>query len=428
MKTHLLPLIVCALVMGTGCDTSVPPEHPEESHKSHADHDEHEGEEHNHQEHGAGHEESGAEAGHPEENHDDATHDEASHADEESVVTLSPEALESSSIVIGNATAGVVTGAFEVPAEVQHNPDLVAHISPLVEGQLLSVDALLGDRVDSGDKLARLRSVELGQARAELSRTTSMRNVAEENLARQRQLRAENINSQRSLLEAELAYEQADAERDAALSRLRVFGLEGGSGPDMALLSPIDGVVVERHATRGENVSPDDTLFIVANLSRVWVIGRVYEQNIAEVAEGMNATLTLNAYPGRTWTGTVDFVGARLDEATRSLPIRVEIDNPNGLLRPGLFGSLRLASGEPKGSSVVVPLSAVQTLDNRTVVFVPGDAEGEFEARPVTLGRESDDQAEVLEGLQPGTPIVVNGAFIIKSQLMRGELGHGHAH
>jgi len=286
----------------------------------------------------------------------------------------------------------------------------------------------LGDRVEAETHLARLRSVELGQARAELSRTTSLRDVAEQNRDRQRRLREEGISSERSLLEAELAYEQADAERDAARSRLRVFGLRGGSGPDMTLESPIAGVVVERHATRGENVSPDDTLFIVADLSRVWVIGRVYEQQVAQVAPGMNATLTLNAYPGRTWTGTVDFVGATLDESTRTLPIRVEIDNPDGLLRPGLFGSLRLASGQPTSTSVVVPLSAVQTLDNRTVVFVPGDEDGEFAAHPVTTGRENTRQVEVLAGLEPGVRIVVEGAFILKSELMRGELGHGHAH
>jgi cobalt-zinc-cadmium efflux system membrane fusion protein len=160
----------------------------------------------------------------------------------------------------------------------------------------------------------------------------------------------------------------------------------------------------------------------------VWVIGRVYEQQVAQVAPGMNATLTLNAYPGRTWTGTVDFVGATLDESTRTLPIRVELDNPDGLLRPGLFGSLRLASGQPTSTSVVVPLSAVQTVDNRTVVFVPGHEDGEFAAHPVTTGRENPRQVEVLEGLEPGARIVVEGAFILKSELMRGELGHGHAH
>lgn len=421
MKRVALLVLSCALAMAPGCKDSDGHDHGGESHEEHAGHDDHEGDEHGHEEH-AGEEEDHDDHGHGEEGHDEDDRG------EERVVRISPEALSRNGIRLGTAEAGVLTGAFEVPAEVQLNPDRVAHISPLVEGQLLSVDVTLGDQVEAETQLARLRSVELGQARAELSRTTSLRDVTEQNRDRQRRLREEGISSERSLLEAELAYEQADAERDAARSRLRVFGLRGGSGPDMTLESPIAGVVVERHATRGENVSPDDTLFIVADLSRVWVIGRVYEQQVAQVASGMTATLTLNAYPGRTWTGTVDFVGATLDESTRTLPIRVEIDNPDGLLRPGLFGSLRLASGQPTSTSVVVPLSAVQTVDNRTVVFVPGHEDGEFAAHAVTTGRENTRQVEVLEGLEPGARIVVEGAFILKSELMRGELGHGHAH
>jgi len=421
MKRITLFVLTCVLAMGPGCKDSNGHDPGGESHEEHAGHDDHAGDEHGHEEH-AGEDEGHDDRGGGEEGHDD-------HGDgEERVVRISPEALSRNGIRLGTAEAGVLAGAFEVPAEVQLNPDRVAHISPLVEGQLLSVDVTLGDRVEAETQLARLRSVELGQARADLSRTTSLRDVAEQNRDRQRRLREEGISSERSLLEAELAYEQADAERDAARSRLRVFGLRGGSGPDMTLESPIAGVVVERHATRGENVSPDDTLFIVADLSRVWVIGRVYEQQVAQVAPGMNATLTLNAYPGRNWTGTVDFVGATLDESTRTLPIRVEIDNPDGLLRPGLFGSLRLASGQPTSTSVVVPLSAVQTIDNRTVVFVPGHEDGEFAAHPVTTGRENTRQVEVLEGLEPAARIVVEGAFILKSELMRGELGHGHAH
>ncbi|MCB9540676.1 MAG: efflux RND transporter periplasmic adaptor subunit [Myxococcales bacterium] len=333
-----------------------------------------------------------------------------------------------SAVRLAEVKRGAVRVALEVPAEVQLNPDRVAHVSPLVEGQLISVDVTLGDTVELGQPLARLRSVELGQARAALSRATALRQVARQTRDRQKRLRAEGISAERSLIEAQLAYDQAGAERDAALSRLKVFGLQGGSGPDMALESPIAGRVVERHATRGENVSPDDTLFVVADLTRVWIIGRVYEQQVAQVAVGMAASLTLGAYPGRRWEGKVDFVGATLDEATRSLPIRMEVDNPDGQLRPGLFGSLYLATDAPTAEGLVVPVGAVQTLEGRSVVFVPGEGAGVFEARMVTVGREAQGQVEIVGGLAAGARVVVEGAFLIKSELMRGQLGHGHAH
>lgn len=353
-----------------------------------------------------------------------------SHRDHEGeqVVRLAPDALAGSGIRSDTAAAGRLSDAFEVPAEIQLNPDRVAHISPVARGRLLSAHVSVGDMVQPKTRLARFSSVELGAARAEYRRTTILRKVARRNRNRQRRLRKEGISSERSLLDAELAFQQASAERDAARARLRIFGSAGGTGSNTHLESPIGGVVLERHATRGESISPDETLFVVADLDQVWVVGRVYEQHIAKVDRGMAATLVLNAYPGRTWRGTVDFVGATLEESTRTLSIRVEMSNPDGSLRPGLFGSLRLVPRQSEGTVAVVPIGAVQTVNTRTVVFTPGDQEGEFIARTVTVGRETRHHAEVLVGLQPGAQIVVAGAFVLKSELIRSELGHGHAH
>lgn len=347
---------------------------------------------------------------------------------EDGMVKISSQAISRSGLRVATVVEGSLKGSVEVAAEVQLNPDSVAHISPLVEGQLVDVKVTLGDKVEVDQELTTLRSVTLGQARADMSRAMALRNVARQNLDRQKQLRAEGISSERSLLEARFAFEEATAEQSAAMSRLRVFGVRGGSGPGLSLTSPISGLVLERHATRGESVSPQDTLFVLGDLSRVWVIGRVYEKQIAKVAVGMQATLTLVAYPSRTWTGTVDFVASALDEETRTLPVRVEIDNPDGTLRPGLFGTLRLATSEDSGKVALVPLTAIQTMENRPVVFVPGHEEGEFEMLPVTTGRASNGQIEILEGLSPGSGVVVEGGFVLKSELMRGQLGHGHAH
>jgi cobalt-zinc-cadmium efflux system membrane fusion protein len=324
-------------------------------------------------------------------------------------------------------SSGTLRGGLEVPAEVQLNPDRVAHVSPLVAGKLLSIHATIGDMVAADQQLATLRSVELGRARAEVSRARAMRNVARKNLDRQKRLRKAGINSERNLLMAQFEVAEADADQDAAASRLRVYGVGGGSGPDMSLSSPIAGAILERHATQGENVSQDDNLFVVADLSVVWVIGRVYEQQIAQVSIGMAATLTLVAYPGRSWTGKVDYLASALDKETRTLAVRVEIPNPDGVLRPGLFGTLRLA-GADGTDGVLVPELAVQMMEGRSVVFVPGEHEGEFEAVTITVGRTSNAYTEVLAGLTSGTQVVAQGAFVLKSELMRGELGHGHAH
>ena len=390
------------------------------------DHASHAGEEHG-EEHA---EEGHAEKGHAEKGRAPEAGHKAGHVEgeEEGVVHLDPAAVQRSGVQVTTAMAGALGERVEVSAEVHLNPDRVAHISPLVDGQLLSVEVALGDDVTADQPLAMMRSVGLGQARAELNRTAALRRAARKTLQRQKRLRKEGIASERSYLAAQLASEQASAEHAAAESRLRVLGVVGGAGPDMQLTSPIAGRIVERHATRGENTTPDDTLFVVADLGEMWVIGHAYEQQISEIKLGMPATLTLNAYPGRTWTGSVDFIGAQMEEKTRTLPIRVEIDNKDGMLRPGLFGALQLAKAEGGAPVAIIPRGAVQRLGDRSVVFVPGHEAGAFEAKPIIVGRESGGRVEVTEGLAPGERYVVEGAFVLKSELVRSQLGHGHAH
>ena len=340
-------------------------------------------------------------------------------------VALSEEAIEASGIRVQPVAIAATAPTVDIPAEVQFDPDRLAHINALVDGQIVSVNVTVGDRVQVGDELAMFRSVGLGQARADLTRASAIRDAARRTLERQERLREEGISSERDLLEAQLAFDEADATRDAARSRLRVFGVRGGAGSDMVLSSPIEGVVVERHATRGENVSPEDTLFLVADATEVWVIGRLYEIHISQVTPGMRATLSMSAYPGRRWDGVVEYVALSMDETSRTLPIRVPISNGDGALRPGMFGTLTLGGGLGGGTTVTVPISAVQTLEDRDVVFVAGDSTGTFEAQTVVLGPEADGHVSVLEGLSGDHRVVVEGGFILKSELVRGQLADG---
>ena len=278
-------------------------------------------------------------------------------------------------------------------------------------------------------ELTSIRSVVLGQARAEYSRARAVHGVSKRTLERQKTLRREGINSQQRLLEAELAEELAKAELNAARWRLKVFGVQGGAGPDMAIESPIEGIVMERHATRGESVTPQNTLFTIADLSTVWVMGRAYAQHINVLRVGMPVNVTLDVYPGRSWTGKIGYISSKLEESTRTLPIRVEIENKDELLKPGMFGMLHISSNDASDTaSIMVPQTAVLEIKGRDVVFIPGDHDSEFQAVPVTVGRRNAGQVEVLKGLKKTSRVVVQGGFVLKSELMRAELGEGHAH
>ena len=162
-------------------------------------------------------------------------------------------------------------------------------------------------------------------------------------------------------------------------------------------------------------------------------MGRVYEQDLGRVAEGLPAEVALIAYPGRTWDGVIDYVSRTLDEDTRSVAIRVVLDNPEGVLRPGMFGTIALgqvgAGVEGATTEVIsVPETAVSTMADRTVVFVSGDEPGSFRVRDVVVGESAHGFVEIRGGLQPGEAVVTQGAFVLKSEFMKASIGEGHEH
>lgn len=345
------------------------------------------------------------------------------------LVHLSPAAIERSGIAVGKVQQGSVQGGIDAPAEIQLNPDRTAHITPLLPGQLVEVRARLGDRVAEKQVIATLKSVALGEARAAASRAKAEAEVASANFKRQQELQQGGIGSKRAYVEAHGQLRQAEAELASALERLNVYGGEGGQGSLAVIRSPFVGTIIQRHATVGEVVSSERPLFVVADLSEVWVVGQVYEPDIAAVQLGAPATVRLQAYGGRTWKGKIGYVASTLDPNTRTLAIRVELENKEGLLRPGLFGSISVTPvGGPQKRAVVVPEKAIQRFKGKAVVFVPGPGAGVFRAVPVETGVRAQGKVEILRGVQEGDEVVVSGAFTLKSQALRGEMADGHHH
>lgn len=350
-------------------------------------------------------------------------HTEGEHA-EKNVVHLSKLAIERSGIRLGEPVRQVLSGALVVPAEVRLDPDRTAHIHPIVQSQVASVRVKLGDDVEKGQVLAELRSVELGEAGADIAKARAEVQVAQDRLARQHQLVDAGVGAQRALVEAEGELKQAKAALRAAQARARIYGGAGGG----RVKSPIAGTVIERHATPGEVAAPDKSLFVVAAIEEVWVVGRVYEKDVGSVRKGAPAIVRLGAYPERSWKGTIDYVAPVLDETTRSAEVRVTLANPERALKPGLFGTIALGASDAGAPSLVVPEGAVQEVEGKTVVFAPGDEEGEFVAVPVVPGSRAQGLVEIVQGIAPGKKVVVAGAFTLKSALLASELEEGHEH
>ncbi len=196
----------------------------------------------------------------------------------------------------------------------------------------------------------------------------------------------------------------------------------------MRLVSPIDGIIVNIHATLGETASPDREAFIVTDPGKIWVRGDVPELEIVRVESGSAAIVRIHAFPELALLGTITYVAPALDPETRSLPIRVTLEAPDSRLRSNMFASVELIGGGRDERVVAVPAEAVVSLDGRYAVFVPADEPNTFRPAFVQLGRRGGAFFEVRSGLPEGTRIATGGAFVLKSVLKSGELSEGHAH
>ncbi len=365
---------------------------------------------------------------------DEAEHDAPHGGDPETpgeLVEMSAEALKRVTIRTAKVSRRRVIDALRLPAEVRAHPDNVAHITPLVPSQVAEAKVKPGDRVEKGQVLALLRSVQLGEARAEAAQARAALDVAEDQLKRQEQLMDAGIGAQRSYVEAQGAVRQAQAALSAAHSRTSVYGGSSGSGATTVVRSPLSGTIVERHATAGEVANPGQELFVIADIDPVWVVGRAYESDLPHVRAGDSALVRVKTYPERTWEGIIAYVAPTLDERTRTAEVRVELPNHDGRLKPGMFATIVPADAPGDAASgplpLAVPSGAVQRDGERFLAFV-ARGENRFEPRVLTLGRQGMGFVEILSGLEEGEPVVVEGTFILKSEAAKHEMGGGHSH
>ncbi|MET0402506.1 MAG: efflux RND transporter periplasmic adaptor subunit [Cystobacter sp.] len=376
-------------------------------------------------------------SGHAEDPAED--HDHAAQAPGEQVVRLGPEALRSAQLQTETVRAKTLSVGLPVPARVTFTQRGVAQVAARVPGLLASIEVNLGQRVKKGQVLGYLESPELGRARADYLSAATKAQVAEDNFRREKELFDKGITSEREMREAESTFVTAQAERNAVDGRLHALGLSDAEiaalrgnehySTRLPVLSPLGGTVVEITGTVGQTVEPTTTLFTVGDLSVLWVLLEVSEARVAEVKTGQRVDITLAALPGRRFQGQVEYIGDIVQDKTRTVSVRVGVNNPEGTLKPGMFAQAEIATEPGDGPSPrpVVPREAVQKLGTRQVVFVP-DGPSAFKAVEVRTGASSAQEVELLSGVEPGASVVTQGAFILKSELSRDSLGGDHSH
>ncbi|MDH4099667.1 MAG: efflux RND transporter periplasmic adaptor subunit [Nitrospirota bacterium] len=357
--------------------------------------------------------------------HDD--HGEEGHSDE---VTLSKEAAEAAGITVGEVKEQPLAASLELPARLAPDETKIARLNARASGRVASISANAGDRVASGKPLAVLESRELADAGLEYREARVTLEAAKSSLERVKLLVEGKAVARKQLVEEETRYANAEAKVANAVERLRLLGAavpEAGVSLQntIAITSPISGTVLTREASQGETVDPSKTLFTVADLSALWIIAEVPENEVARIRKGQRATVTVDAMPGKSFSVVIDHVYDLMDPETRRIKVRASLRNP-GTLKPEMFATMRIAAGQTD-MAPAIPASAVVREGGKTAVFVE-DEPLTFAKRTIEVGPEQDGWHRVLSGLKAGERIAVKGAFTLKAEMEKSELGEGHAH
>tara|TARA_R110000744_G_scaffold380561_1_gene502605 strand:- start:41151 stop:42851 length:1701 start_codon:yes stop_codon:yes gene_type:complete len=371
-------------------------------------------------------------------------------------IVILPSAIEAFGVKTEPAMLNVLTPTFSAPARVAYNSERIAQAGSLVLGRVSSIHARQGDLVSAGQTLLEVDSHELVEAQSaylqiktKVQSVKPMIEIAQAEYDRANKLYSESNGisltdvqkrkadlqrAQSDLLNAEAAmvgalnhlkhYEMSD-------EQIKVLNEHGSITENYIVRAPIAGRVIRRDITLGKLVSPDDeALVVIADMTKLWVHVDVPESKISEVASGSLVRLHVPAIPGKEFGGVVSYVSFEINESTRTVQIRVEVQNDEELLRPGMFVQAKIIGSTGSSSETAqlsVPESAIQRIGGKPVVFVPFPEKPDtFLKRPITIGDEIGGMVPVRYGLREGEPIVVASSFILKAQLGKSTAKHAH--
>jgi cobalt-zinc-cadmium efflux system membrane fusion protein len=362
-------------------------------------------------------------------------------------VVLSPQAQREAGILTAPARLVSVPLTLEAAGRITPDENRTWRVGAVTEGRIVTVSVAVGDRVVPNQVLARMHSHDIHESRAayrkalaEVARLRSAEAYARRVRDRARRLYELKAGSLEQLEHAETQLRNAQAElsnAEADLDRARRHLVEflqipveapepepgAGAHRDEDLIpiqSPAGGVVVARNVTPGTVVNTSTDLFVISDLSSLWMIATLAEEHLARLKPGLPVRVTVQAYPGRHFPGRIARLGEQLDPATRTVQVRVALPNRDGLLKPEMYARAEILLG-PSAPALFVPQEAVQEIEGQTAVFVRTAPE-RFEPRAVRTARTVGTDVEITAGLRPGEVIAVRGSYILKSELLKAAL------
>jgi len=333
-------------------------------------------------------------------------------------IKISTDKVQKLGVRTEKASMKAVGKAVRAAGRVEADERRIFAIAPKFEGYVerLHVNAT-GQVVGKGQPLFEVYSPELVSAQREYAiAAQGVQSLKEANEGAQSGMKQLADSSLMRLKNWDISEEQ-----------IKALAKSGNAKRTMTFRSPVGGIVTEKKALQGMRFMPGEMLYQIADLSTVWVFADVFEQDVGLVRNGAKANIKINAYPDKEFEGKVTYVYPTLNAETRTAQVRLELPNPNYLLKPGMFANVSL-SADSKGNVVTVPVSAVIDSGTRRIVLVQVK-EGRFDPREVKLGARGDDFVEVLEGVREGEDVVVAANFLIdaESNLKAAVGGFGHS-
>lgn len=345
-------------------------------------------------------------------------------AEKDQGLALSEEDIQEAGIKVEAVQAQMLAAALALTGNITPNQDRIAKVTPRLAGRIAAVPARLGARVEAGQVLARLESIELGEAQSAYWQAKSEAAVAESAFKRAEGLAADDIVPQKDYLRAKADAERARAALRAAADKLRLLGVAPVPEKPQAeasypLLAPFAGTVIEKKAVQGESVPADQALFTVADLSTVWLEADIFEKDLGRLRLGAPAKITVAAYPDQSFAGKLTYLADTMDTATRTLKGRIEIANAGGRLKPGMFAEAHVGSNVA-AKGLALPEGAVTLIQGQPTVFVATDKG--FVPRPVETGHALGGRVPIQAGLAEGERVVVAGAYELKARLLKSQV------
>lgn len=322
-----------------------------------------------------------------------------------------------------------VAETLRVAGRIDFDEQRLARIGATITGRVTDIDAVLGQAVKKGDVLARLNSSELSSQQLAYLKARAELELNRRNAERAKALFDADVIAAAELQRRQSEYQISVAETRAAADQLQLLGVtpaaierlgkHGAVNSLTPVVATLNGVVVERKLAQGQVVQPADSLFVVADLSNLWAVAQVPEQQVSQVKAGQSVSIEVPALGNEKLLGKLIYVGQTIDPETRTVLVRTALDNRDGRLKPAMLASM-LIEAKPV-ERLVVPASAVVRENDQDHLFV-AEGDGGFRLLKVKLGVEQGGQRVVLSGLKGTETVVVEGAFHLNNERNRKEM------